>query len=233
MSRRQAVAWPPISANLGRKHALNAKVDSRRILHFDAWRTRHCSGRPQCESASLDKHDAKPRHLPARLLLRAARLGDRTATPGRRGARPDAAAPVIAGVNDEGQTPTARPALVGFWHVGRLDRLVGHTSRAGRSRRRSVRLLGPDPQVRNGATTGGGPAAVSIRLQGAGPGAVAHAHHPPRAAHVHQHALAGGRTLAEVRVAAGHTNLAVTSIYAYCMEDGAWELFGAGKRQVS
>jgi integrase len=28
------------------------------------------------------------------------------------------------------------------------------------------------------------------------------------------HALAGGRTLAEVRIAAGHTNLAVTSIYS-------------------
>jgi integrase len=47
------------------------------------------------------------------------------------------------------------------------------------------------------------------------------------------HALAGGRTLAEVRVAAGHTNLAVTSIYLHiAVEDdgGVGELFGAAKR---
>jgi site-specific recombinase XerC len=44
------------------------------------------------------------------------------------------------------------------------------------------------------------------------------------------HALAGGRTLAEVRIAAGHTNLAVTSIYLHVAvedDDGVGEMFGA------
>ncbi len=44
------------------------------------------------------------------------------------------------------------------------------------------------------------------------------------------HALAGGRTLAEVRTAAGHTNIAVTSIYLHIAvddEDGVGNLFGA------
>jgi site-specific recombinase XerD len=44
------------------------------------------------------------------------------------------------------------------------------------------------------------------------------------------HALAGGRTLAEVRVAAGHTNLSVASIYLHVAvddDDGVGELFGA------
>jgi hypothetical protein len=39
-----------------------------------------------------------------------------------------------------------------------------------------------------------------------------------------------GRTLTEVRVAAGHTNLAVTSIYLHVAvddDDGIGELFGA------
>ncbi|HZZ78704.1 MAG TPA: site-specific integrase, partial [Gemmataceae bacterium] len=43
------------------------------------------------------------------------------------------------------------------------------------------------------------------------------------------HALAGGRTLAEVRLAAGHTNLAVTSVYLHVAVDddgGVGELFG-------
>ena len=45
------------------------------------------------------------------------------------------------------------------------------------------------------------------------------------------HALAGGRTLAEVRIAAGHTNLAVTSIYLHVAvddDDGVGHLFGTG-----
>jgi integrase len=44
------------------------------------------------------------------------------------------------------------------------------------------------------------------------------------------HALAGRRTLAEVRIAARHTNLAVTSIYLHVAvedDDGVGELFGA------
>jgi site-specific recombinase XerD len=44
------------------------------------------------------------------------------------------------------------------------------------------------------------------------------------------HALACGRTLAEVRIAAGHTNLAVTSIYLHVAVDdgdGRGDLFGA------
>ena len=44
------------------------------------------------------------------------------------------------------------------------------------------------------------------------------------------HALAGGRTLAEVRIAAGHTNLAVTSINLHVAvddDDGVGDLFGA------
>jgi integrase len=42
------------------------------------------------------------------------------------------------------------------------------------------------------------------------------------------HALAGGRTLAEVRIAAGHTNLVVTSIYLHVAvddDDGVGDLF--------
>ena len=45
------------------------------------------------------------------------------------------------------------------------------------------------------------------------------------------HALAGGRTLAEVRLAAGHTNLAVTSVYLHVAvddDDSVGDLF-AGK----
>ena len=44
------------------------------------------------------------------------------------------------------------------------------------------------------------------------------------------HALAGERTLAEVRTAAGHTNIAVTSIYLHIAvddDDGVGDLFGA------
>jgi integrase len=44
------------------------------------------------------------------------------------------------------------------------------------------------------------------------------------------HALAGGRTLAEVRAAAGHSNVAVTSVYLHVLADdaeGVGELFGA------
>jgi integrase/recombinase XerD len=44
------------------------------------------------------------------------------------------------------------------------------------------------------------------------------------------HALAGGRTLAEVRIAAGHTNLAVTSIYLHVAvddDDGVGDLFAS------
>lgn len=44
------------------------------------------------------------------------------------------------------------------------------------------------------------------------------------------HALAGGRTLAEVRMAAGHTNVAITSVYLHVVvddeEEGMGELFG-------
>jgi integrase/recombinase XerD len=44
------------------------------------------------------------------------------------------------------------------------------------------------------------------------------------------HALAGGRTLAEVRSAAGHTNIAVTSIYLHVAvdDDGVGDLFQFG-----
>jgi site-specific recombinase XerD len=45
-----------------------------------------------------------------------------------------------------------------------------------------------------------------------------------------RHALAGGRTLAEVRIAVGHMNLAVTSIYLHVAvddDDGVGELFVA------
>jgi len=44
------------------------------------------------------------------------------------------------------------------------------------------------------------------------------------------HALAGGRTLAEVRSAAGHANLVTTSIYLHVAVDDEGEvgrLFGA------
>jgi integrase len=44
------------------------------------------------------------------------------------------------------------------------------------------------------------------------------------------HALTGGRTLAEVRTAAGHTNIAVTSICLHIAvedEDGVGNLFSA------
>jgi hypothetical protein len=42
------------------------------------------------------------------------------------------------------------------------------------------------------------------------------------------HALAGGRTLAEVRAAAGHSNVAITSGYLHVVvdeEEGVGELF--------
>lgn len=43
------------------------------------------------------------------------------------------------------------------------------------------------------------------------------------------HALAGGRTLAEVRDAAGHANVSITSAYLHVAVDdeGVGELFGA------
>jgi site-specific recombinase XerD len=42
------------------------------------------------------------------------------------------------------------------------------------------------------------------------------------------HALAGGRTLAEVRDAAGHSNVSITSIYLHVAveEEGLGSLFG-------
>jgi integrase len=46
------------------------------------------------------------------------------------------------------------------------------------------------------------------------------------------HALAGGRTLAEVRAAAGHSNVAVTSVYLHIVVDEremVGELFGANR----
>jgi integrase len=45
------------------------------------------------------------------------------------------------------------------------------------------------------------------------------------------HALAGGRTLAEVRAAAGHSNVAITSGYLHVVvdeEEGMGDLFGCG-----
>ena len=46
------------------------------------------------------------------------------------------------------------------------------------------------------------------------------------------HALAGGRTLAEVRDAAGHANISITSTYLHVAveDDGVGELFGFGSR---
>jgi integrase len=46
------------------------------------------------------------------------------------------------------------------------------------------------------------------------------------------HALAGGRTLAEVRDAAGHANVAITSVYLHVAvddEDVVGDLFQFGK----
>ena len=43
------------------------------------------------------------------------------------------------------------------------------------------------------------------------------------------HALAGGRTLSEVRAAAGHANVAITSVYLHVLvndDEGVGELFG-------
>jgi integrase len=47
------------------------------------------------------------------------------------------------------------------------------------------------------------------------------------------HALAGGRSLAEVRAAAGHVNVAVTSGYLHIVvddEEVVGDLFGYGKQ---
>jgi hypothetical protein len=47
------------------------------------------------------------------------------------------------------------------------------------------------------------------------------------------HALAGGRTLAEVRDAAGHANVSITSAYLHvAVEDGRWELCSACQRST-
>jgi site-specific recombinase XerD len=54
-----------------------------------------------------------------------------------------------------------------------------------------------------------------------------HAHDPPRRHTFISHALAGGRTLAEVRDAAGHANVSITSGYLHiAVEDnGIGNLF--------
>jgi integrase len=49
------------------------------------------------------------------------------------------------------------------------------------------------------------------------------------------HALAGGRSLAEVRAAAGHSNVAITSVYLHVVvdeTDGVGDLFGANHSPI-
>ena len=45
--------------------------------------------------------------------------------------------------------------------------------------------------------------------------------------------MAGGRTLAEVRAAAGHANLVTTSIYLHVTAENAWILLGANTVEES
>jgi hypothetical protein len=106
----------------------------------------------------------KPRHrnLPPGLLLRVARVGNRTALPERRGDRFAAATSLVASVDDEGQAGTARPAVVGCWHPCGPYGMEGTSPHARRPRRRSLRLFGTGPPSRRGAPTRRHPPALPV-----------------------------------------------------------------------
>ena len=130
----------------------------------------------------------------------------------------------------KGGKSRTRAALVGRGDAGRPSGMDGGTSRTRCRGSRPVRLLGPGEPTWAAAP----PPRPSARFHTAckilGPArlrtlTIHHGRHT-----FISHALAGGRTLAEVRAAAGHANVAMTSVYLHVVVDegeGVGDLFGS------
>jgi Phage integrase family len=182
---------------------------------------------------AVAERPAQPNHRPSFLLLRTARFGDRRASARRcqRGWRP--AAHPIAARDDQGQAAAVCSALVGRWHADGSGRVASRTDAA--------RARGGDPFVCSVLSHRRGRpiqrAAIrrrflsACKVLGLARLRTLTIHHGRHT--FISHALAGGRTLAEVRAAAGHSNVAITSGYLHVVVDedeGVEELFGEGCR---
>ena len=173
------------------------------------------------KAPALEQHAAEPRDLPPGRLLRPAGQRDRPAAHARRSRSTAAAPPAHPHRRGQGRPAAHGAALVGRRHAGRPARLEGRavsprrclgepfvaSSPSGRANvplsrhtlrkrfRTACKVLGPEP-------------ADSLTIH--------HGRHT-----FISHALAGGRTLAEVRDAAGHANVSITSGYLHvAVEDG-------------